>query len=508
MTKLGEMIIMKKEQRTVLLVQPPFYRLYKTTYSLARYPLSLGYLAGEIKRNTNWKVIAYNADFHPQNERMKIPHMVGKGFDNYRNNLKDLSGQIWKEIGQTITEYNPTVVGISAKTQDFTSALLVAKLVKKINKQTVVIIGGPHPTVVGADVLNHPEIDICVKGEGENTIIELLDAIEAQKTLHKINGIVYRRDGRIIETSTREFITNLDSLCFPHEYASEVLKDYNHYPITAFENIFAIRGCPYNCTFCGSRNVWSRMVRFRSVENVIREIKGLQKLGLKYIEFNDDTFGINKKYINDLCEALKLHCSKLRWGCELHIKLIDKQNISLMKASGCISISVGIESGNDEILHAIKKNITIKEAIGACKLIKKQGIGVRTFFMVGFPQETEESLMDTFDAMKKVKSDVLIYSIFTPYPGTEAFEFCKEIGLIGDDHDVSLYNHLSPLNHFCINITPERFRVLVSKIEKSVERIKYLNRIKRFFSIRVLITIQEMGISTSIKKGLKILIGK
>jgi len=505
---MGMSVIMKQEQQKILLIEPPFYRLFKDTYSLNRYPLSLGYLAGAIRKYTNWSVTAYNADFHPRSEAIKVSYVSSTGFDNYLNNLKELSEPVWKEIKLTLTEYKPTVVGISAKSQNFTSARIVANLVKEINKKTIVIMGGPHPSMVGTDLLNYPEIDICVKGEGENTITELLNAIETQKKLDSIQGIIYRKNGQIVETPPRKFIKDLDSLCFPHEYAPEVLKDYNQYPETAFRFIFAIRGCPYNCFFCGSRKIWSQKVRFRSVENVIKEIKCLQKIGVKSIHFDDDTFGINKKYINNLCNALILDCPGLRWSCELHVKLIDEQTIALMKAAGCYHTKIGIESGNNEILSAMRKNITIEEALVACDIIKKHGIELDAFFIVGFPQETEDTLNDTIVAMKKTKCDTLNYSIFTPYPGTEAFEFCKEGGLIDDDYNVSLYNHQSPANCFCLNIAPERFRILAGEIEKMVDRKYHLYRIKKVFSLNTFKRIQELGISKSFNKGMRAFLGK
>lgn len=497
--------MMKQYQRKILLIEPPFNRLFKDTYSLERYPLSLGYLAGAIREKTNWSITVYNADFCPQGEAMeKASYLLRGGFDNYLHNLKDLSGQVWKEIQSTIAEYCPTVIGISAKSQNFASALIVARLAKQINKATIVIVGGPHPSMVGADLLNHPEIDICVKGEGENTITELLKAIDTQKKLDNIQGIIYRKNGQIVHSPPRELIKNLNSLSFPHESAPEVLKDYNQYPVTAFKNIFAIRGCPYNCFFCGSREIWSRKVRFRSHENVIQEIRRLQKLGLKSVHFDDDTFGVHKKYINDLCNALILDCPGLRWSCEIHVKLVDEQTISLMKAAGCYSIRLGIESGNNEILSAIRKGFTIEKALDVCEIIKKQGIVLSVFFIVGFPQETEDTLSDTVTAMKKVKCDSIVYSIFTPYPGTEAFAFCKEKGLIDDDYDASLYNHQSPANNFCMNIAPERFSMLVYEIAKMVDRKNSLNTIKRVFFLRAFKTIQELGIGKSLKEGLRI----
>jgi len=499
---------MKRNQHKILLIGPPFYRLFKETYSLHRYPLSLDYLAGTIKKETDWGIMAYNADFSPQFEAFKASYFAGAGFDNYLNNLKDLSGRVWAEIKSTILEYKPTVVGISAMSQSFASARIVAKLAKEVNEQIIVIVGGPHASMVKSEVLNCPDIDIGVKGEGENTIVELLNAIEARREFDSIQGICYRKGKQIVENGPREFIKDLDSLCFPHESAPEVLKDHDQYPLTAFASIFAIRGCPHNCFFCGSREIWSRKVRFRSPENVIREIKSLQKMGLKAIHFDDDTFGVNKKYINDLCNALLTHCPGLKWSCELHVRLADEQTISLMKAAGCRSIQIGIESGNNEILRAMRKNITIEESLAACEAIRKHGIGLQAFFMVGFPQETEETLNDTVTAMKKVKCDHLVYSIFTPYPGTEAFGFCKEKGLIGDDYDVSLYYHKSPANCFCTNITLERFRMLASKVEEMVDRKNYIGRVRQIFTLNTLRKIQGLGISRSFRKGIRVLIGK
>ncbi len=502
---------MKRKHYRILLVEPPFYRLFKDTYSLDRYPLSLAYLAGMIKRETNWSVMVYNADFSPQSETIKVSYLASTGFDNYLNNLRDLSGSVWRVIKSTISEFNPDVVGISAKSQNFASACIVAKLAKEINKQIIVIVGGPHPSMVGSEVLKCPDIDVGVKGEGENTIVELLNAIETKNEFDGIQGIIYRKNGQIFENPPREFIKDLDSLPFPHETAPEVLKDYDQYPLTAFRNIFATRGCPYNCFFCGSRKIWGRKVRFRSPENIIKEIKGLQKKGLRSIHFDDDIFGINKQYINFLCTALIKYCQGLNWSCEFHVKLVDEQTISLMHAAGCYLIQIGIESGNNEILKKMRKNFTIEEAISACKIIKKHGIELQAFFIIGFPQETEDTLNDSVAAMKKIQSDLLTYSIFTPYPGTEAFEFCREIGLIDEDYDISLYNHQSPVNCFCINITPARFRTLVSKIEKMVDRKNSLNSIKQVFfrnPFSIFSRMQELGIGKSLKAGIRILLGK
>jgi radical SAM superfamily enzyme YgiQ (UPF0313 family) len=250
-------------------------------------------------------------------------------------------------------------------------------------------------------------------------------------------------------------------------------------------------------------------VRFRSPNNIVREITALQNRGLRSVNFDDDIFGgANKQYIDDLCNALVSHRPRIAWSCELHVKLAEEETISLMKKAGCFEIYLGIESGNNEILKQIRKNITIEEALSAADIIKKHSILLNAFFMVGFPQETEDTLNDTVTAMKKIKCDQMIYSIFTPYPGTEAFEFCRKNKLIKDDFDLSLYNHQSPANCFCLNLSPERFRAFVSKIEKMVDKKNALYRTRQVFSFNTFWRIRELGIERSLRKAANIFRGK
>jgi len=495
-------------RKRILLIEPPFHRLYKSTYSLDLYPLGLGYLAEAVNKDTDWDVMVYNADFTPNSERRTLVYETGPGFYKYLDQLKDPFAEIWNEIRKVIKEYQPSIIGVSAKTQNFRSACVVAKIAKEIDKNIIVIVGGPHPSMVGEDVFICPDIDICVVGEGEKTIVCLLGAIENKEKFENVRGIIYRTNGGIVKNGPQDFIQNVDDLCFPYENAPKLLKDHALYPMQAFNSIFASRGCPFNCFFCGSRNIWSRKVRFRSPDNVAREIGQRQKIGLKLVSFQDDYFGVTKSYIFDLCKAIMDQCPGVKWSCQIHVKSVNDENIAIMKRAGCVSIRLGIESGNNDILKKIRKNITIEEALSVCKTIKKYGIELHTFYIIGFPQETEKTLMDTLDAMNRTKCDTLIYSIFTPYPGTEAFDLCKEQGTIQDGYDVALYNHQSPLNYFCPAISKDRFRALAGKIEHMIDRKKKLSRIRRIFSLNVIWRIREKGIWKSICEGLRTIIGK
>jgi anaerobic magnesium-protoporphyrin IX monomethyl ester cyclase len=481
-----------------LLVSPPFYRLYKNTYSSNRYPLSLGYLAGEIKKETNWDIMVYNSDFAVNSEAWHVSYLSGDGFVNYMKNLQDSTSPIWQEVGSTINKYKPTVVGIYCCASTFPSASIVARIAKSISQHIVVIVGGPHPTSAKRAILGDRNIDIVVKGEGEKTIVELLNTIDDGGSFDKIKGIVYRGGDQIVETANRELMEDLDLLSFPHENARELLKDYDKHPKSAFQNIFATRGCPYSCFFCGSSCVWGNRVRFRSVTNVINEIKSLQKIGLKKIEFADDTFGVNKEYTYQLCDSLIRDCPGIRWACETRANLVDDKVVARMKEAGCRSIYVGVESGSNEMLKKMRKGITVEEAVSAMEIIRKHGISLTAFFLIGLPWETEDTLNDTFNLMKKTKG-LLVLSIFTPYPETEAFEYCKRYGLIDNNFDVALYNHQSPENFFCRNIPKEKFREYASKMAEYVDRHNNRQRLRSAFTLDTLHEVQNYGLKWSLK---------
>jgi radical SAM superfamily enzyme YgiQ (UPF0313 family) len=206
------------------------------------------------------------------------------------------------------------------------------------------------------------------------------------------------------------------------------------------------------------------------------------KRGLRSVHFDDDTFGISKQYIMDLCSKLQKECPGLQWSSEIHVKLVDDDVVRAMKAAGCWYIHVGVESGNNHILELMRKGITVEEAYRACSIVKSHGLLVFAFFMVGFPQETEATLADTYNAIRTIPADVITYSVFVPYPGTEAFRYCEKEGLIGSDYDISLYNHQSPKAHFCKNIPQDVFRAKLKKVEQLVEHKNKRSKIKRLLS--------------------------
>jgi anaerobic magnesium-protoporphyrin IX monomethyl ester cyclase len=484
----------------IMLIEPPFHRLFKHSYSLDRFPLGLGYLAGSILSKTDWDVKIYNADFTGLSEQTKTAYLSNDGFNNFLKNLRNINAQVWNETRNTIAAYRPHVLGISSKSQNFASACVVASIAKRLNPDIKVVIGGPHPSSVGKEIMDEPAIDIAVKGEGEDTIVDMLKAVEEGSSFDKIQGVIYRNNGKIVENGPREKISDLDWRIFPHQSAQAALKDYDRYPISAFKYIFATRGCPYNCFYCGSREIWGRQVRFRSPDNVADEIQELQRKGIRLIHFSDDTFGVNRSHLRSLCEMILKRCPGLLWSCETHVNLIDEETVSLMKTAGCYSIEIGIESGNNEMLQKIRKNILIEEGLAACETIKRFGIEVVTLFMAGFPDETEKSLYDTYNAIKKARCDRVHFSVFTPYPGTEAYRACRDIGLIEKNYEAFRFGHQSPQNCFFNKIPMERFRRIVSRIQKMVDRKNSISRANHLLSEIGFQRMKELGIRGSLNK--------
>jgi radical SAM superfamily enzyme YgiQ (UPF0313 family) len=498
----GVILEVKKEilVKTILLIEPPFNRLYNLNASLNKLPLSLGYLAGAIiSRKPDWQAKIYSADFSPHDAPLDYQYLVGPGFQRFLATLNEPQSPIWKEIRDTINRSRPSVVGITAKSQNYSSACAVAKIAKSIDRNILVVVGGPHPSLAKTEVLKEPATDIGVLGEGEETIVEILNSAEGNQPLSSIKGIVYREGNNIVENPPREFIRDLDSLPFPVSVARTSLIDYDKYPPQAFKYIFAVRGCPYNCSFCGSRYIWSRKTRFRSVENIVAEIQEITKI-VNYVHFDDDTFGVKKPFIHELCSAIKENCPGLSWSCEIHVKLVDNETIGLMKSAGCRSIQLGVESGSNEMLKSIGKNITIEEAFSAANTIKKHKIYLQTFFMVGFPQETESTLSDTISAMTSFPSDNVMCSIFTPYLGTELFSYCEQHGIIPQDFDVSLYNHQSPENYFCPNIARDVFKERIRRLGKALDGANSRRKLKMYFSREGYMKLEENGIRRSIPR--------
>lgn len=487
-----------KSNKKIMLIEPPFYRLYHDQFCLVKYPLALGYLSGSILRKTKWEVQTYNADFNVKKKSFDPSgeYLSGKGFKRYLSSLKDMSFPIWDEIKKSIEEFNPSVIGLTVKSQNFTSGTIVAQIAKKINPEIKILVGGAHSTMNGTKVFECKDIDFACIGEGENTISDLLNTLENNRDLNLVDGIKFRENNKIITTKPRAYIDDLDTLDFALTTAPKVLKNFDRYPKRAFGYVFGSRGCPYACTFCESKAMWTRKVRYRSPENIISELKQMYEFGIRQVNFDDDTFGISKKNIKIINDLLEKELPDMTYTCETVVQLAkDEQVVKDMKRGGCTGTYVGIESGNNEMLKSIKKTQTTDECVQAIRNLQNHGIDSHAFIMVGFPNETEETFKQTMDFLPKLKPDNIIFSVFTPYPGSDLFYQCQKDGIIDGEFDLSIYNHQSPLNCFTKNISKERFYELRREADKFVDKYNQKAKFRRGIA-----ALRNLGIKATFRK--------
>jgi len=331
------------------------------------------------------------------------------------------------EVHERIKVCKPDIVGITMVTEDFRSASHVAQLVKEVDSNILVVVGGPHPTAVPTRTLEeNKNYDIAVEGEGEFSLCEIVGIIESGdlSKLREVKGITYRSESGIVRNEPLPLIKDINSVPFP---AWELFKTNENtlYPI------ITARGCPFQCIFC--QPLYGKTVRFRSVENLLAEVDHLvSNFGCQKISFQDDTFTLDRKRISEFLDRFieRGYNDRIKWICETRVNTVDLDLLKKIKKAGCISTGFGVESGNEEILKIIKKSITKDQAKNAVKWAKEAGLFTRTFFILGHPYETEETAKETIDFAKELNPDMTTFSIMTPIPSTEV-ERMAEKGIGG-----------------------------------------------------------------------------
>jgi anaerobic magnesium-protoporphyrin IX monomethyl ester cyclase len=347
------------------------------------------------------------------------------------------------------THNNVHVICITMNSFQAYSGLELAKDIRNwsnvVGIRTVIIVGGPHPSAVGKKILDENRcIDIVCKGESEETILELMKAIEINNDFTAIKGISYRLYDKVYENPDRPRIENIDNIPFP---AYELAGDLRRYPGAApvknppTMHIMASRGCPYRCTFCSSRNVWGNIVRFRSPNNIVDEVELLNsRYGINEVFFQDDTMNVNNEWFYIVCNEIIRRKADGRIKKDMSFKapfrvnskLLDEHLLAKAKEAGFWIIFYGVESGNQIVLDTIKKGTTIAEIKRAFKLTHNAGISIIAAFMVGNTGDTTKSVDESIQLAKEIckKGDICGFSIATPLPGTEFYQTAKEKGWI------------------------------------------------------------------------------
>jgi radical SAM superfamily enzyme YgiQ (UPF0313 family) len=362
------------------------------------------------------------------------------------------------EVLAELKAYDPNIVGISCTTPTFLDAIELAETVRGTFPKAITVLGGAHVTAIPQEAMLEEVFDVGVISEGEMTFLELVEGIEDKGSqeavdLGQINGLAYREGGRVVLTPPRDRIKDLDSLPHPARHLLPPLSEYRPTPASYRKLPAAVmmtsRGCPYGCTFC-DRGVFGNYVRAHSPERVLAEIEELLgRYGAREIRFFDDTFTINRKRVEKICEMIIERGLRFPWTCLTRVNTVDKGLLRLMKEAGCWQVLFGLESGDPRMLDNLNKGSSVEQNSQAVQLALEAGLGVRGDFIIGTPGETMESLENTLAFTKRSGLDYAHFNKFVPYPGTELYE-----RLVSEGHEFDTKNLPPIVDHAAIMYVP------------------------------------------------------
>lgn len=360
-------------------------------------------------------------------------YLIDKG---YYAEIYDLNAEIKSSdelpnfLDNITKEYdiNDTVFGISFLTPYAYSSYEIAKQIKLKFPDAKVIAGGAHATFMPDEILESNYVDIVVRGEGEISLLEIVE----QKPLNEILGISYivksENETTITHNPDRERIKDINELPMPayHQLRMDkykpILGSYRKLPAA---NIITARGCPGKCNFCCKN--FGFKVTYKNAEKIIEEVKYLiGTYKVKHINIYDDTFTLNKNRVIQFCDLLLSEKIKIDWTCFARIDNMDEAILKKMKQAGCYQIMYGVENFNQDILDSLSKGIKVEKIEEVIKQTKKAGIITRVSIMVGNTYDTWETFDANIKALKRLKPDILVSSIYTPIPGSPLFDWAVE----------------------------------------------------------------------------------
>jgi radical SAM superfamily enzyme YgiQ (UPF0313 family) len=340
------------------------------------------------------------------------------------------SGLTYEDFKSEISRRQPDVVGITSTTLTYKSALRIAEIAKQVCPNCVTILGGSHVSFWDDKALQEcPALDVAVRKEGENTILEIAEKLETGKDYSDVLGIACRKNGKIVKTPDRAYIENLDGLPFPahHLWPIERLRKHG----TVIFPVVTSRGCVYWCDFCTAVRMFGRRYRMRTPKNVVDELEYLKKtFGAYRFTFYDDAFTVDQSRAAEICQEIRNRKLKIEWDCETRVDMVTKELLRNMKEAGCIAVWFGVESGSQPVLDAMRKGISPAQTIRAFKWAKEAGLMTVANVVLGFPSETKETIWQTIKFVERLRPNDVGYYIATPYPGTPLYESVKEKGLL------------------------------------------------------------------------------
>ena len=368
------------------------------------------------------------------------------------NNAKDVEIEVldcnakqldWKDLEKHMESFTPDVVASSAlATCNTYVAVRTLETAKRTNPDTLTVAGGQHFTVTAQESLEaYPEIDVIVRGEGEQTLVELVKKADNKSSLSRIRGISFRHNGKVHHNSPHPLIKNLDDLPYPgYHFVEDVVHKYHFTAMAGPETPYALvegsRGCPHRCTFCSQWRHWQGEWRTKSPKRIAEEIEFCyQSYGSRFIWLTDDNFGLGTR-ASDLAEEIIQRgiSEDIMWFMQLRCDDVVKHRDLLpkMRRSGLRWVLLGVESPSQSTLETFKKDITPEDAKKAVKLLQENDIFAHAMFILGERKDTAESITRLREFVNDLDPAFTIFAILTPFPGTEVFEEAKRNGWIED----------------------------------------------------------------------------
>ena len=328
-------------------------------------------------------------------------------------------------IADVLEEFRPDVVGATAVTMSAETAFALIRDVKRIAPDILTVMGGPHVTFsTEAAMAAVPELDVIVRGEGEQTLLDLLNDANRPRRWETIPGLAYRANGSVHQTAWRDPAIDLGRLPAPARHGLP-LGRYRTLGMPV--SVTTSRGCPFQCVFCVGRRMVGARVRYRPPERVVDEIQGLAALGFRQVNVADDLFTANERHCLTICDEIIRRGLKIKWSSFARVDTVSVALLTRMREAGCHAVSFGIESGNPAILKRIRKKISLEQAETAVAMCRQAGMEAHASFILGLPGETTETLEQTMAFARRLGERGLFYGfhLLAPFPGTA----------IGDDPD-------------------------------------------------------------------------
>jgi anaerobic magnesium-protoporphyrin IX monomethyl ester cyclase len=377
--------------------------------------------------------------------------------------INDKNHVIWKKLSDAVKQANPRAVGIAYLTPLKCIVERVAGLVKEVNPDIKIVVGSFHPTFCPEEVMQNPDIDFVIRGEGEIPLLHLVKEIKKDAPKWEaVPGIYYRdRDGQVRNNPGAGALSNLDEL--PFIARDLVLNcDFN---IHRVHSISSARGCPYTCAFCSDRRFWGGKVRRRSVDNIITELKLLkEKYNADVVDFVDGTFTFDRGYLQTFCNALINQKLNIKWRCTARYDNLDEELLQLMKKSNCAGMYLGLESGSNRSLKVMDKKETIENIIKVANMIQKSGIITVTSVLFGLPDDDKEDVEETLKIMRKFKTEFFDVNSYMPLPGSPLYDAMSDEEKRSVDWRKVAYKSFD--NYFSKKISPEDFRRYLTEAYK------------------------------------------